>query len=76
MHMHVLSSHQDNYWKNKIRENIDFFLLFDMNETIEISNCTLSTAEVFEALSNIGSDPIPGPDLIPPLFFIYVSILS
>jgi len=47
----------------------------DLNESIELFNCNLSVAEVFEALSNIGFNPSPGPDSIPPLFYTNVVIL-
>lgn len=39
-----------------------------MNEIFYLSNCTLSIAEVFEKLLNVGFDLIPGPDLVPILF--------
>lgn len=39
----------------------------NLNEIIELSNCNFSVAEIFEALSNIGLNPSPGPDSIPTL---------
>lgn len=40
----------------------------NLNEIIELSNCNFSVTEIFEALLNIGLNPSPGPDSIPPLF--------